>query len=86
MNTFECRMVDHDGDDEWTVVKALDAEDAASNYGSVCHDRSGGETLCSESDEEIVVVCDENGDITKWRVTLYISYSFPAYELENEDA
>lgn len=68
---FWVRMKDHDGDDAWDEIAAWDAESAAEKYGELCAQRSGGEMLVREDDDnETVFVRDAAGAVTEWNVTV----------------
>lgn len=81
MSNFECRMVDHDGDDEWNPVVADNEEAAAIQYAYDCSARSTPEILADEDDTETIIVRDADGKETKWVMSAFYDYRIRADEI-----
>jgi hypothetical protein len=76
MRNFMCQMVGYDDEDDWTeIVKALDAEDAATMYAEQCERRSGGDMLNREDQDKETVLVKETADATSvLRFVVTVSY------------
>jgi hypothetical protein len=79
MPTFQCQMLNVDGDGDWEEVKAYDAQMAAMEYAKRCESHSGGEMLNTEDDHETVRVMDAKGITLTFSIRAYYSKNFIAH-------
>lgn len=79
MQDYLCQMVDYDDPEEWSAIKAFDAEDAARDYAEKCDSRSAGGLFTDTMQDKQTVLVKQDGDPQRFEISFDYSKYFYAH-------